>query len=495
MKKIIRIISLLMVFALMFTCSAVGAFAANSSVRFENQAEKFIFLPGSGYSDTDLFDNFKNMMPGDTRTQTVVVSNNYVGFDRINVYMKAIPHGDSNPLSASVAAHETVASMEDFLSQLSMVVELDGRVIYSASPDELNGLSSNVLLGTIAYGETVKLDVSLSMPIDLGNEYANRIGEVDWVFTVEEVEDPDDPIIPQYARATITAIKLLNNGTPPSNKFQFNLRSADGSVNQTVTNKGSNVVFNSFTYWVPGVYTYYLTEIPGNDAEVKYDTSIYTVTVTVDYFLGYLRASVTYLKDGMPYSGTPVFHNIKEEPEEPEIPDEPDIPEEPEEPESPDPAYVSLVATKTFNKHVAQGSDFTFNLFDADKKAIQTKNNTGGLVIFDRLMFDKEGIYTYYIMEHVGDIEDMVYDTSVYEVTIVVTEKDGKLEAVVSYERNGTAYDDTPAFVNRTREDPEIPGTSDGNGYIYAIIAGVSIVAVIVVLFGAKKKKSKEKEE
>lgn len=27
------------------------------------------------------------------------------------------------------------------------------------------------------------------MPIELGNEYANRIGEVDWVFTVEEVSE------------------------------------------------------------------------------------------------------------------------------------------------------------------------------------------------------------------------------------------------------------------------------------------------------------------
>ena len=28
------------------------------------------------------------------------------------------------------------------------------------------------------------------MPIELGNEYASRVGEVDWIFTVEALDDP-----------------------------------------------------------------------------------------------------------------------------------------------------------------------------------------------------------------------------------------------------------------------------------------------------------------
>ena len=38
----------------------------------------------------------------------------------------------------------------------------------------------------------MKLDVELSADIEMGNEYANRIGEVDWVFIVEEYTIPDD---------------------------------------------------------------------------------------------------------------------------------------------------------------------------------------------------------------------------------------------------------------------------------------------------------------
>ena len=176
MRIIAKVLSFLMVLSFVLSFMAVGVSAANSNVIFENEAEKFIFLPGSEFSDTDLFDNFKGMLPGDSRTQTVVVTNNYRGFDRIKVYLRALPHGESNPLSDEVAKVETVASMEDFLSQLSMVVRADGNVIFSASPNELNGLKNNIFLGEIDYGEIVKLDVELSMPIDLGNEYANRIG-------------------------------------------------------------------------------------------------------------------------------------------------------------------------------------------------------------------------------------------------------------------------------------------------------------------------------
>ena len=89
-----------------------------------------------------------------------------------------------------------------------------------------------------------------------------------------------------------------------------------------------------------------------------------------------------------------------------------------------------------------------------------------------------------------GDVEDMVYDSAIYEVTVRVFEKDGKLESEISYKRNGEEYNDTPAFVNRTKEDPEIPETSDGNTYIYVIIAVVSVVAVAAVYPGSKKRKN-----
>ena len=187
MKNLKNSLSSLLLTAALVTTSIFPAFAADSSVTYEGGAEKFVFLPGSEYTDTDLFDNFKNVMPGDSLEQKIVVKNDYKGCDYVKIYMRAEAHDEeTNPLSANVAVDkETVASMLDFLSQLSMKVYLGDKVIYDASPDELDGLKENVLIGALSYGVSTELTVTLDVPAELGNEYAYREGEVDWVFTVE----------------------------------------------------------------------------------------------------------------------------------------------------------------------------------------------------------------------------------------------------------------------------------------------------------------------
>ena len=67
--------------------------------------------------------------------------------------------------------------------------------IFSASPDQTAQLTDNVLLGTFAKGKSAKLEAVLTVPAGLGNEYAYRVGEVDWVFTVEGFNN-EKPLIP-----------------------------------------------------------------------------------------------------------------------------------------------------------------------------------------------------------------------------------------------------------------------------------------------------------
>lgn len=195
MKKLFKTLFSSLLVALIIASLSVSAFAADSSVTFNGHNEGFSFAPGSEYSSTDLFDSFKNCMPGDTLSETITVTNDSDDSDYIKMFVRAEAHDDAaNPLSDKVAESESVASMTDFLSQLHMKVYNGDALIFDASPDKLDGMADNVLLGTFRNGESSTLTVELSVPADLGNEYAKRVGEVDWVFLTEAFDDPEPPV-------------------------------------------------------------------------------------------------------------------------------------------------------------------------------------------------------------------------------------------------------------------------------------------------------------
>ena len=194
MKKTCKTIaSLVMMLVLLL---GIGAPAyADGTVSYKGGAEKFVFFPGSGYTDTDLFDGFKGVMPGDTLTQTIEVRNRFLNTGSVRIYLRAVAHDEQTyPLSPNVAAaDETVATMSDFLSKLYMEVWQGDKCIYTGTPDQLDGLKNNVLLASVPRFGSVTLTVKLQVPKELGNEYANRVGEVDWVFTAEELDPQGNP--------------------------------------------------------------------------------------------------------------------------------------------------------------------------------------------------------------------------------------------------------------------------------------------------------------
>ena len=186
MKKSCKATFSLVLMLLMVMSLASTAFAASPSITFNGFSKGFDFQPGSEYTETDLFGSFKNVMPGDTVTETITFTNSAADCDFVNLYMRAEAHDETaNPLSPKVAGKETVVTMTEFLSKLSMKVWNGTELIYDASPDELDGLKTNKFLGTYRSGEKATLKVELNVPIELGNEYANRVGEVDWIFHVE----------------------------------------------------------------------------------------------------------------------------------------------------------------------------------------------------------------------------------------------------------------------------------------------------------------------
>ena len=120
MKKSFKTITSLVLMLLVVMSISVTAFAASPSITFEGLSKGFDFQPGSEYTETDLFNSFKNVMPGDVLTETITFTNSATDCDFVNLYMRAEAHDETeNPLSHKVAEKATVATMTEFLSGMA----------------------------------------------------------------------------------------------------------------------------------------------------------------------------------------------------------------------------------------------------------------------------------------------------------------------------------------------------------------------------------------
>lgn len=188
MKVYIKRLFALLTAALLLTVTVVPAMA-EGGVTYDGNAKKFVFEPGSEYSPTDLFTDFKNMMPGDSITQKIFIKNDVSNDVKIKLYIRSSGASEGS---------------EDFLSKLKLTVSQDGSSkLFDAPANETAQLTDWVYLGTFYSGAEIDLNVTVSVPAELSNEYQDAVGHLEWQFKAEELPiEPDDPKPPQTGDRT-----------------------------------------------------------------------------------------------------------------------------------------------------------------------------------------------------------------------------------------------------------------------------------------------------
>lgn len=309
---------------------------------------------------------------------------------------------------------------------------LPGTYVYTVSERDVTvpGVTKDGTVTTITY--TVK---------DVG--HAGRLKVVDKTITRSDGKTADgirfdNTYNPQGVGCTLGGVKTIINADTATNRiprdgeFTFALTSHDGAPMpegskdgvKTVANTGTGFSFGRMDYDKPGTYVYTVTEQAGRDPTIGYSTQAYDVTVTVTDQGGMLSASVDRQATDVRFDNT----------------------------YTPTPVDVTVKADKRLAGRDLNDGEFAAELKDSDGNLLQTKRfarvprdaqsdkatdvrEGEGTLEFDKLTFDRAGVYTYTVTEQDGNLGGVTYDRTVHTVTVTVTEdaKAHRLAASVAY--------------------------------------------------------------
>lgn len=162
-----------------------------SSVVYQNGAEKFITLPNE-----DLFQGFKGVMPGDAKTQLVNVKNDdektaYLYLYALQAEEDQFENAQQKAISDELMKLLQVEITETMPNGKSNMV-YSGKLYGEDEGFSMHGEPSAVSLGGIEKGEQAQLSVTLKVPQELNNRYADAVAKIKWIFTAKQ----EDPVAP-----------------------------------------------------------------------------------------------------------------------------------------------------------------------------------------------------------------------------------------------------------------------------------------------------------
>lgn len=374
-------------------------------------------------------------------TDSIVIKN--VPFDPTTVTLSGVKTLDGKTPSSNEYEFQLTKVNADNTTELLQTVNNDGSIFtfdaltfdkvgsYSYVVTELKGDSKDIIYDSIKY----------QVVINISKDYQLEEYVADVVIT--ELDNPDnlyqEIIFNNVSRTPveeqIVAKKLLDGKTPQTNEFEFELLQ-DNKVIQTVNNDGSKVTFDKIKFEKSGKYNFVIREVSGKNPDVIYDNTEYGAEVIVEPDVngnGYI-AKVIYVNEDGNEVDEAIFNNM-----------------------SRTPVTAEVKAVKLLDGKTPQTNDFEFVLLQ-NNKVIQTVNNNGNKVSFEKIVFDKAGEYDFVVKEVVGQNPDVIYDSTVYSVKVIVepdANSNGYITQVIYTNEMGNEVE-TAVFNNISRTPAEI---------------------------------------
>lgn len=343
--------------------------------------------------------------------------------------------------ATSVEITNDSLSADDFALKLHYDQSQIGEHVYTIS--EVIPESKNAKMVYDKHIATVKVVVT-----------DNGDGTLNCVKTVGDGTANANPSFVNYEvdddAVQFTAVKSMSGMALADDMFTFTLEDEKGNELQSVTNKGTAVVFDKITYTLAdvGKHTYKIRETKGTNKGITYSTEVYTAVVTVTYDDGRLKVSKEIKNsegtvvnsadsDGM------VFENKYESKTKVQFSGE-----------------KFLVGFD--KKDEAYKGKYSFELIDSSGTVIDSAEVTGaGKFDFGVIEYTQDHYNSipdhkiYYTVKEkaVDEQSHITYDTTVYHIAVELGyNDDGTLKATVSTTEGVDATHNGLVFTNYTAE-------------------------------------------
>ena len=160
------------------------------TVTYDHKEKGFIFdnvtkVEGNEYPN--LFTELAELMPGDSRDQDIRVQVKNLTSGTAYMYLRTEDMWADKPQEITQTEADAYAAL---MEQITLIVKQGDKVLAEGD------LSKGVLLGKLRSNDKVDLNVTVEVPLEMGNEFQNFHGEIGWVFTAEYHNDPVKPVGP-----------------------------------------------------------------------------------------------------------------------------------------------------------------------------------------------------------------------------------------------------------------------------------------------------------